>query len=237
MPRSTMKVALICHTLSPEEVVALGARLCYSRATVDSLQQRVSRDDQSEFVSRILSMGHESVLEHTNITVNFITDRATANELVRHRMAAFTQESTRYVKYDNTRICLTEDAEDHLFDMLDALVESGGAYSGMILDGCAAQTARRVLPLCLATQIVMTANLREWRHVLRIRTARDAHPDMRALMIPLLADFKNKIPVVFDDILTDVPTQGGLRHGDDILVVCDDLLTDAPTVNPLKGDE
>ena len=98
--------------------------------------------------------------------------------------------------------------------MLDALVESGGAYSSMILDGCAAQTARRVLPLCLATQIVMTANLREWRHVLRIRTARYVHPDMHALMIPLLADFKNKIPVVFDDILTD-----------------------APTVNPLKGDE
>ena len=73
-------------------------------------------------------------------------------------------------------------------------------------DGCAAQTARRVLPLCLATQIVMTANLREWRHVLRVRTARDAHPDMRALMIPLLTDFKNKIPVVFDDILTDTPT-------------------------------
>ena len=66
MPRSTMKVALIRHTLSPEEVVALGARLCYSRATVDSLQQRVSRDDQSEFVSRILSMGHESVLEHAS---------------------------------------------------------------------------------------------------------------------------------------------------------------------------
>ena len=68
MPRSTMKVALIRHTLSPEEVVALGARLCYSRATVDSLQQRVSRDDQSEFVSRILSMGHESVLEHASFT-------------------------------------------------------------------------------------------------------------------------------------------------------------------------
>ena len=167
---------------------------------------RTTPDSAARFVWRLIQRGHESVLEHTNITVNFITDRATANELVRHRMAAFTQESTRYVKYDNTRICLTEDAEDHLSDMLDALVESGGAYSGMIQDGCAAQTARRVLPMCLATQIVMTANLREWRHVLRVRTARDAHPDMRALMIPLLTDFKNKIPVVFDDILTDTPT-------------------------------
>lgn len=92
--------------------------------------------------------------------------------------------------------------------------ESGVAYSGMILDGCAAQTARRVLPLCLATQIVMTANLREWRHVLRIRTARDAHPDMRALMIPLLLDFKNKIPVVFDDILTDAPIVNQLKGGE-----------------------
>jgi thymidylate synthase (FAD) len=198
---------------------------------------RTTPDSAARFVWRLIQRGHESVLEHTNITVNFITDRATANELVRHRMASFTQESTRYVKYDNTRICLTEDAEDRLSDMLDALVESGGAYSSMILDGCAAQTARRVLPLCLATQIVMTANLREWRHVLRIRTARDAHPDMRALMIPLLVDLKNKIPVVFDDILTDVPTQVGLRHGDDILVVCDDILTDAPTVNPLKWGE
>ena len=87
MPRSTMKVALIRHTLSPEEVVALGARLCYSRATVDSLQQRVSRDDQSEFVSRILSMGHESVLEHASFTFAMEgVSRVLLAQITRHRL-------------------------------------------------------------------------------------------------------------------------------------------------------
>ena len=89
MPRSTMKVALIRHTLSPEEVVALGARLCYSRATVDSLQQRVSRDDQSEFVSRILSMGHESVLEHASFTFAMEgVSRVLLAQITRHRLGA-----------------------------------------------------------------------------------------------------------------------------------------------------
>ena len=99
MPRSTMKVALIRHTLSPEEVVALGARLCYSRATVDSLQQRVSRDDQSEFVSRILSMGHESVLEHASFTFAMEgVSRVLLAQITRHRLASYSVQSQRYVK-------------------------------------------------------------------------------------------------------------------------------------------
>ena len=101
MPRSTMKVALIRHTLSPEEVVALGARLCYSRATVDSLQQRVSRDDQSEFVSRILSMGHESVLEHASFTFAMEgVSRVLLAQITRHRLASFSVQSQRYVSYE-----------------------------------------------------------------------------------------------------------------------------------------
>ena len=101
MPRSTMKVALIRHTLLPEEVVALGARLCYSRATVDSLQQRVSRDDQSEFVSRILSMGHESVLEHASFTFAMEgVSRVLLAQITRHRLASFSVQSQRYVSYE-----------------------------------------------------------------------------------------------------------------------------------------
>ncbi len=107
MPRSTMKVALIRHTLLPEEVVALGARLCYSRATVDSLQQRVSRDDQSEFVSRILSMGHESVLEHASFTFAMEgVSRVLLAQITRHRLASFSVQSQRYVSYERGFGCI-----------------------------------------------------------------------------------------------------------------------------------
>jgi thymidylate synthase (FAD) len=159
---------------------------------------KITGESAGGFVRRIIQRGHESVLEHFSITVRFIADRAIANELVRHRLASFTQESTRYCKYDDLAVILPPDVPTHL--LVDALCGSGSGYRDMIHEGVPAQFSRAVLPLCTKTELIMTANLREWRHVLKLRTANDAHPDMRRLMIPLLADLQAAVPVVFDDV-------------------------------------
>ena len=102
MPEVSLKVALLRHTLSPEETVALGARLCYSRAGIDDLTRRVSQKDQSEFVQKILGMGHDSVLEHASFTFGVEgVSRVLLAQLTRHRLASFSVQSQRYVSYEN----------------------------------------------------------------------------------------------------------------------------------------
>ena len=102
MPEVKLHVALIRHTLSPEEIVALGARLCYSRATIDDLTQRVSAKDQSDFVQKIMGMGHDSVLEHASFTFGVEgVSRVLLAQLTRHRLASFSVQSQRYVSYEH----------------------------------------------------------------------------------------------------------------------------------------
>ena len=174
MPRSTMKVALIRHTLSPEEVVALGARLCYSRATVDSLQQRVSRDDQSEFVSRILSMGHESVLEHASFTFAMEgVSRVLLAQITRHRLASFSVQSQRYVSYEKgfgyivpPKIeALGEDAVAEFERQMDTMHQWYTGWQEKLGAGEGGnEDARFVLPGACETRMMVTMNVRELRH-------------------------------------------------------------------------
>lgn len=163
------------------------------------------------FIQQLIESAHESVLEHGYMTVKFITDRGVTHELVRHRLASYTQESTRFCNYSkgkfgnqvtfvaptfvtdrpNEKVFQTwkkscEDAEKRYFELLDS--------------GCLPQDARSVLPTCVKAEIVVTANWREWRHILKLRTASDAHPQMRALMTPLLEELKENLGCLFDDI-------------------------------------
>lgn len=182
------------------------ARVCYrSEGLIE--EQGVSA---KRLISRLIKSGHEAMLEHSMLSVEFTCDRAIANELERHRLAAFAQESTRYCNYNAEKFgseitCIPpisfEEGSLAYNSWLSACDVAEKVYLSMIKSGVARpQDARSVLPLSLATKVVVTANYREWRHIFKLRTAKDAHPDMRALMIPLLKELKERLPVIFDDI-------------------------------------
>ena len=156
-----------------------------------------SRGNAESFVRKIIKLGHESVLEHVSLTFHIICDRAIQNELVRHRHASFTVESTRYVPYKELSF-----VDPHMEDAALELIEA--EYRERLLHGEPPEIAREMLPLCLKSELYMTANLREWRHILKLRTALAAHPQMRQVMNQILAVFKEKLPVIVEDIPQEV---------------------------------
>lgn len=153
----------------------------------------------------VLQHGDWSVVEHVSASVLFTVDRGITHEIVRHRLASFTQSSTRFI--DSTKPNhLPEfirpgnllDAEMQTWEK--AIHQSAEAYGGLRSAGCPPQIARSVFPNALAARLVMTCNLRNWRHFLLMRTTVESHPQMREVAIPLLATFKERVPLLFDDI-------------------------------------
>jgi thymidylate synthase (FAD) len=217
------------------------ARTCYK--TEDKADDF---EKTKKFIRGIIKRGHESTIEHYSFTVRFIIDRGVSHELVRHRLCAFSQESTRYCnycdeKFGNDIIYIIPpwiDLEEgiyrynndplpsatsfiynenilpiiyknqrktnwNLYNWLKILSDSEKSYKELISNGWSPQEARTVLPNSLKTEIVTTANLREWRHIFKLRavgSAGNPHPQMEEIMKPLLLEVQNKIPVVFDDI-------------------------------------
>ena len=171
-------------------------------------EDKITDDSAARFVKMLIERGHESVLEHFSFSVLFVTDRGISHEIVRHRLASYTQESTRYCNYNGAKfngeitvIKPTNLSGKMELDEWKALCKRCESVYKFLCDvDVAPQIARSVLPNCLKTEIVMTANLREWRHFRKLRTAPDAHPQMRALVNPLLNELKSAIPIVFDDI-------------------------------------
>ena len=166
-----------------------------------------------EFVRRLIRDGHESVLEHINMRVLFTVDRGISHELVRHRLASFTQSSTRYCNYSKDKFgneitvirpCYLDDNASGKFNTWSrCMVDCENAYFMLLQQGCTPQEARAVLPNSLKTEVMMTANLREWRHILSLRAAGSTgkpHPQMLEVMVPLLNELKLKMPAVFEDI-------------------------------------
>lgn len=158
-------------------------------------------------VAKLIDWGHTSVLEHVSLSAIIRTDRAIANELTRHRLASFTQESTRYVDYMGGGIEvirpyeLPDDKTQAAYvAWLEACATAELAYTRMRKNGASPETARSVLPLCTATTLYMTANLREWRHIFRLRCEKAAHPDIRRLCADLLRQARELVPVVFEDL-------------------------------------
>ena len=178
-------------------------RTCYKS------EDRITDESAESFVRKLIERGHESVLEHESITVRFICDRGVSHEIVRHRLASYSQESTRYCNYSGDRFgyeitfikpyFLNEVSVAYRL-WKQAMFVAEKKYFGLLSWGCTPQEARSVLPNSVKTEIVMTANLREWRHFLKLRTAKAAHPQMRELTVPLLHELQERIPVVFDDI-------------------------------------
>lgn len=180
--------------------IELCGRVCYKS------EERMTEDSAERFVRAIIKSKHESVLEHVSFTVKFIVDRGVSHEIVRHRIASFSQESTRYCNYGNKNEITVIDplfwdqGSGFWLEWEQAILECEKQYLFLLESGATPQEARSVLPNSLKTEIIMSANLREWRHFLKLRTAMDAHPQIREVAIPLLYNLQNRIPVVFDDI-------------------------------------
>jgi len=185
------------------KTIEIAGRTCYKS------ENKITEDSASKFVKMLIKNGHEAMIEHNSISVKFVCDRGVSHEIVRHRIASFAQESTRYCNYSNDKFgneitfikpfFFNEESLNYAF-WKSSCEYSESYYMRLIENGASAQEARSVLPNSLKTEIVVTANLREWRNILNLRCSKEAHPQMRELMLPLLFDLYNKIPEVFEDI-------------------------------------
>ena len=192
-------------------------RVCYKS------EDYITEDGESarKFVAMLIRNGHEAMIEHSFLSVKFTVDRGVSHELVRHRIASFAQESTRYCNYAKDKFgaeCAFIDLEPGI--MLDnkmkkmsgeeialvmaewtsAMEDAECHYMRLLELGATPQIARAVLPNSTKTEITVSANYREWRNFFKLRVPADVHPQMREVTIPLLKELKGMIPVIFDDI-------------------------------------
>jgi len=198
------------------KLIELAGRTCYKS------EDKITEESAKTFIKMILGRHHESVIEHASMTVKFIIDRGVSHELVRHRLASFSQESTRYCNYSKNKFdnqltfiipcwldltdwdgIITVPSDDPKMIWLRVMSRAEIDYNKLTEAGWVAQEARSILPNSLKTEIVVTANFREWRTIFKQRTAKAAHPQMREIMLPLLAEVKERVPVVFDDITVE----------------------------------
>lgn len=178
-------------------------RVCYKS------EAKITDTSAPAFVAGIIKRGHEAVLEHCSFTVKFICDRGVSHEIVRHRVASYCQESTRYCNYSKDgfgseitviKPCFLAEDSDGMKEWKSAMRFAEDHYFSLLDFGCSPQEARSVLPNSLKTEVVMTANIREWRHFLKLRCSPAAHPQMREVALILLEKVHALIPVCFDDI-------------------------------------
>jgi thymidylate synthase (FAD) len=172
-------------------------------------EEKITKDSAREFVKMIIQRGHLSVIEHFSVSVRVICDRGISHEIVRHRLASYTQESTRYCNYSKGKFgneltiikpSFWEENDEKFLIWKNTIAFIEKSYKELIQKGALPQEARNILPNSLKTEIVMTMNLREWRHFFNLRTSEGAHPQMREIAIPLLKEFQSKIPIIFDDL-------------------------------------
>lgn len=191
-------------------------------------EDRIEEGSDIKFIEMLKGVNHSSVLEHGSITVEFETDRGVSHELVRHRIASFSQSSTRYCNYSGTKfggeITVIEPffyigREKEYADWKMCCETSESMYMALLAYGSKAQEARSVLPNSLKTEIVVTTNPREWRHILELRTSSAAHPQIRQIMCPLLDTFREKWPVLFNDV-------GSTEHSHPAIEIIDNNLMD-----------
>ena len=185
-------------------------RVCYKS------EDKITDDSAEQFVRGIIKRGHESVIEHCGISVKVICDRGVTHEIVRHRLASYSQESTRYCNYADGKfdghITVIDPITGFGWDLNDnkdeakyliwmnAMMDADRHYLDMIAVGATPQEARSVLPNSLKTEIVMTMDLREWRSVLRLRCGKAAHPQIREIADKIRDEFVKRYPVFFEEV-------------------------------------
>jgi len=193
---------------NPLQLIEVSGRTAYQS------RDRITDESATKFVKMLRDKGHESVLEHSCMSVEFNdVCRGFTHELVRHRLASYTQESTRYVDESDFRVVIPPDknADEELINLVlpggnkikvsfrEWMTLNEQAYRGLRNSGWEPQDARQVLPIGIKSQIVMTTNFREWRHVFKLRCSRRAHWEIRRVMMNLLIEVQKRIPVIFDD--------------------------------------
>lgn len=189
------------------KTIERAGRTCYKSENL------VNEESAKKFVTNILKLGHESVIEHEKITVRIICDRGVTHEIVRHRIASYSQESTRYCNYCNDRFgneltfiepCFfssnSEEDRKNKQIWLDTMSMIEKNYNMLIENGAKPEEARAILPNSLKTEIVVTMNLRAWRHFFKLRTDKTAHPQIREISNMILDEFKEKLPTIFGDL-------------------------------------
>lgn len=187
--------------MDPLDLVERAGRTCYKS------EEKITEGSCDKFVRMLIKRGHHAMLEHAGATVKFVTNRGVTHELVRHRLCAFGQESTRYVNYGGSDIEFIRpvwlELGDPMFEFENACESAERHYDNLLRLGWRPEQAREVLSNAIKTEIVVTTNYREWRHILALRalgTTGKPHPQMQALMLPLLKEFKERAPAMFFDM-------------------------------------
>lgn len=188
-------------------LVEVAGRVCYKS------EDKISEGSDQKFIKSVLGRGHEAVIEHGVVTCAIVCDRGVSHEIVRHRLASYCQESTRYCNYSKEGFgnqitviepCYLQKDTKAYQCWLNACEEAESAYFDMLLEGCTPQEARAVLPNSLKTEIVVTMNLREWRYFFKLRCAPAAHPQMREVAQMGLKLMYEALPIFFEDIYKEV---------------------------------
>jgi thymidylate synthase (FAD) len=176
-------------------------RVCYKS------EDKITDESCEDFISKIVKREHLSVLEHVNVTFRIITNRGVTHELVRHRIASYSQESTRYVKYANGEMRFVKpfwyDTADEPTKAVwrESMLQSELSYNQLLDYDLTVQAARGVLPNDLRTEIVVTTNLREWMHIIKLRTAAGAHPDIVIVIKKVQEYLQSELPIIFGTTL------------------------------------
>ena len=198
-----MRVYLLAHTPEPEKTIAMAAKLCYSPSDIGDLKELVQGEDQAPFINKIIGLGHSSVLEHANFTFGVEgISRATSHQLVRHRLASYSQQSQRYVKvgaefeYVTPGSVAADDEHKRKFDDAVKLIHS--VYSELLESGVPAEDARYLLPNAAATKIIITMNARELVHFFTLRCCERAQWEIRDMASDMLKLAREIVPSIFD---------------------------------------
>lgn len=178
-------------------------RTCYRS------EGKITEDSYKQLLKNCINRGHESVLEHEKITVKLICDIGVYKDITRHRIASFSIESTRYCNYSKDKFnneinfiqpCNIDEDSDLYCFWKHALERIELDYIHMANNKATPDQMRMILPHSTAAEVTMTANIREWKHILTLRTSKHTHPAVQQLMIPLLLKFKKEMPEIFDDV-------------------------------------
>jgi len=200
---NSMKVRLINYTKDPEKIVAQSARLCYSVLSVEDLEEELTNKSIIKLIKKIMKLGHYSVLEHATFTFAIEgISRVTSHQLVRHRLASFSQQSQRYVKINKEGFpyivpkSIAKDKElAKIF--IDTIKELDGIYQLLLDHNIEAEDARYILPQAVTTKIIITANARELLHIFKLRCCNRAQWEIREVAIKMLQEVEDIAPTIF----------------------------------------
>ena len=183
--------------------IELAGRVCYKS------EARISDQSAEKFIANIIKSGHESVIEHISLTFKIVCDRGVTHEIVRHRLASYSQESSRYCDYSNDKFgneltfikpCFWSEDDENFLLWKNTMSQLEKVYLEMRKNGARPEQARSILPNSLKTEIFMTCNLREWRHFLKLRASNRAHPQMREVALKIYKILNENLPIIFSDI-------------------------------------